>query len=96
MSTNKTTNNADRLKTLRTTVARSREVNLVTERLTAWSERWVLRGAYVHCLGCRIGRRHSVAKPFEHVSGCELNDGSQPYPWDELAATLRMLSTGAQ
>jgi len=33
------------LGTLRGTVARSREVNAVTERLTAWGERWALRGA---------------------------------------------------
>lgn len=76
------------LGTLRGTVARSREVNAVTERLTAWGERWALRGAYVHCLGCQIGRRHSVAKSFDHIEGCTLADPEQLDPWATLAAIL--------
>jgi len=81
----------DPIGTLKTTIARSRDIDALTMRLTAWGERWVLRGAYVHCLGCQVGRRHSVAKPFKHIEGCALNDSTQRYPWAELASILRDL-----
>lgn len=81
------------LGTLRTTMARSREVNAITERLTDWSERWTLRGAYVYCVECRVGRRHTVSKSFEHVPGCALANPEHLDPWGTLATILGDLPT---